>query len=233
MKRNAIRNLLFVTSLAIVLAGCSPKQSDSQSISAADLQQWSFYGIGEKSIDGDVLSFGESEGSKGVMIVSPTAYSENLVVSCEMKANTPDTVLVIALSFSDLGESSSLTVPENYDGAISWLFESENYFFAFHNAPHSRKPFVRKNPVLSGPDALAEHELNVMAHGEWKTVEASIQNGKLALSIGGELLFETQDPAPLKGGYIAIRTRGTATGKANFSMRNLSISAAEVRSADQ
>lgn len=223
MNLTAFSKFASVMAILPLLAGCPQTTAMGDSLSPEDLDNWSFHGIGEKSIEGDIFNFSETEHSKGVMLVSPAPVPGNVVVSCEMRANTPDTVIVIVLAFSDAGKDLELTVPADYDGAVDWLFETENYFFAFRNEPHKRKPFLRKNPSSNRTDVLAEIDANVMGHGEWKSVEAGVKDGRAWLRIGGDLLFEVPDPAPLKGGFLSFRIRGTATGLAGCSIRNLSV----------
>ncbi len=54
----------------------------------------------------------------------------------------PASVCVAILYASDMGDAESLTMPTGYDGSMGhWINEIDNYFFAFHNQAHYRKPF--------------------------------------------------------------------------------------------
>lgn len=117
-------------------------------------------GKGKVEKSGSQVAMQESDDSKGIMLVSPNVYDNDVVVRYKVMALTPATVLVALLSVSDLGESEQLTVPANYDGSLRlFTAEKENYFFAFKNGPHNVTPFVRKSPERKTLGSASENTM--------------------------------------------------------------------------
>lgn len=194
-------------------------------ISATDLSNWSFYGKGKAYEDKIHKQFciSEDDGSKGVVMVSPKEYGENVVVRYSTMTLTPATVLVAILSASDLGKSSDLSIPQDYDGGISyWLKECENYFFAFRNAPHNKTPFLRKWPI-PGSTPLIQAKENVMSSGIYYDMEIGRRGHTLWLKINEKLIFKIKDENILEGGHVAFRARGIPGFKAAFLIKDVSI----------
>ena len=213
------KQVLFTIALFVLLSFAN---GYSQKISTAELMNWTLLGEGEVGSLGEQVSLQEADISKGIMLVSPKIYGDNVIVKYKVLALTSATVIVTMLSVSDTGASEDLTIPENYDGNIGiWSNEKENYFFAFKNAPHNRTPFVRKNPG-SGEELISAAE-NVMIAGFYYDIEVGREKDKLWLSIDGRKTFEVKDEAPLSGGHIAIRLRGTAGFKAGCLIKEMEI----------
>ncbi|MEM9252605.1 MAG: hypothetical protein AAGB29_09685 [Planctomycetota bacterium] len=214
----------FYIVLAIaLLAGSPPTSAEStHGIAATELAKWPFWGVGAVSTWGPQFAMREADNSKGVMIISPNSYRGDVVLRYRFMALTPATVGVAMLAVSDPGETDRLTLPDDYDGALGpWFNDKTNYFFAYKNAPHSVTPFVRQNPDAAEPLAVAEE--NVMIAGVYYDIEVGRRDGKLWLSVDGETLFEADDDAPLPGGHVALRLRGTAGFPAGCLIKDFSI----------
>jgi hypothetical protein len=224
--------------IALVLAlGCStaPKQADRPGeagtrLSAEDMLQWGFYGLGNVTLDGpNTIRLSEDKNSKGVMIISPEIYSTDVELLYRVKALNPESVLVALLSLSDPGQAGALTVPVAYDGNIQWLLEeTENYFFAFHNAAHNSTPFIRRHPGGGSLGVkLADLGRNNLNHGVWYDIGAGRLKGMVWLKVNGVTILKTVDPAPLCGGRVGLRIRGTAEARAACLIRDVTIRTGE------
>lgn len=208
-----------LTIAAVLLTGFAANAEDVSTETIA--KTWTGYGQGVVRYQNRMLFLKEAEDSKGVGVVSPEAYGENVVVRYELMPMNPASVCVAVLSASDDGESGKLTIPEGYDGSIGlWLGESHNYFFAFHNMAHDRAPFLVRS---AGGGQIAEAEDNVMRTGVFHTVEVGREGGKLWLSVDGERLFEGEDADPLGSGHVGFRIRGINGQAAACLIRNVSI----------
>lgn len=193
-----------------------------KTISTTELSTWNLLGKGAVGTWGDQTSLQEADDTKGIMLVSLEAYSNDVIVRYKVLALTPATVFVTLLAVSDEGDSDKLTVPDNYDGSIGlWTKEKENYFFAFKNAPHNVTPFVKKHP--NAAKALVAAAENSMIAGVYYDIEVGKYKGKLWLAIDGEKVFEIDDKKPLAGGHIAVRLRGTAGFKAGCLIKDMII----------
>ena len=232
-----MKHLFIFLSMALIASnGCNQKAKtgietaekaetpwNGVSVSQDELLTWTRLGIGSVSKSGPSVALQESEDSKGIMLVSPDTYGPDVIIRYKVLALTPATVLVAFLSLSDKGESNELTIPEGYDGSLGLLTkESENYFFAFKNAPHNTTPFVKKSPDV--PEGLIRATENSMIAGVFYDVELGSSDGNLWLTVDGEKIFETTDPEPLTGGHIALRIRGTTGFEAGCLIRDLEIS---------
>jgi hypothetical protein len=194
----------------------------SDAIATAELKEWHLHGVGEVSTWGGQVSLKETDKSKGVMLISPESFKDDVILNFNVLALTPATVIVAMLSVSDKGISDELTIPENYNGSIGlWMKEKESYFMAFKNASHNKTPFLRKNPDATKPLVAAKE--NYMVAGVYYNIEVGKKQGKLWLSIDGKKVFETHDAAPLKGGHVALRLRGTAGFPAGCLIKDLVI----------
>jgi len=219
-----------VTILAALTLGCTttPERATvgPHSFTPNELIFWNFYGIGELApMDAETMRMSEGEDSVGVMIISPKPYPGNVTLSYRVKALNSASVLVALLSVSDPGEPKTMTAPVGYDGNIQWLLEDEeNYFFAFHNAAHNSKPFIRRHPGggMEG-EVLAELAQNFMKPDVWYTIEAARNDGMISLNIDGVTVLEAIDPQPLSGGRVGIRVRGTAETRAHCLIRDVRV----------
>lgn len=215
-----LRNL---TAFALAcIFSCAVHATSNQRVPPPVLEEWELLGAGETGTWGQQLFLKEAEETKGVMLLSPDAYTGDIVVRYDVLALTPATVLVAILCASDPGSGDSLTVPPDYDGNIGlWMEGTENYFMAFKNAPHGVTPFIRKNPAASQPLAIAGE--NLMLAGRYYAVEVGRKGERIWLSVDGETLVEATDSEPLQGGRIALRIRGTAGFQGGCLIRNLEI----------
>ena len=190
-------------------------------ITTDELLEWNFYGQGEMSQWGDQVILKEADDTKGVMLISPEEYGEDVVMRYKVMALTPATVLVSLLAMSDIESSDKLTMSEDYDGNMGlWINEKDNYFFAYKNAPHNATPFLRKYP---NPGELISAKDNGMIAGVYYDVEVGKKGDLLWLSIDGEKIFETKDDSPLKGGHVAVRIRGVKGFNAGCIIKDMTI----------
>ncbi|HKK17561.1 MAG TPA: hypothetical protein VJ952_02675 [Opitutales bacterium] len=199
-----------------------PNLIHSRTIPTQDIaEKWQFYGKGAISFQNRMLYMEEAADSKGVMVVSPESFEGDLTLRYELMPMSAASVCVAVLYASDAGEATSLTLPEEYDGSMGhWINQLDNYFFAFHNMAHDRRPFGIR---FSSKEALGEHPENVMRNGEFHSIEVGRKGGMLWLSIDGKRMFEGRDERPLKSGHIAFRIRGIPQQPASCLIRNVSV----------
>jgi len=207
--------ILFICGLFATATGAEPLPMQ------AIAETWNFYGEGSHAFQNRMLYMEESEGSKGVMIVSPEAFAGDITLRYEIMPMTASSVCVAILHASDAGEAGTLTMPEGYDGSMGhWINQVDNYFFAFHNAAHDRTPFgIRFPSQLS----VGEHTENIMRNGEFYSIEVGRKGEKLWFSVNGKRLYEGKDPNPLQSGRIAFRIRGIPQQPAACLIRNVSV----------
>lgn len=194
--------------------------------SVKQLKDWTFYGDGTKLLEGhgQYLLKENPKGSKGVGLVSPQSYSQDVILRYDVMPLTPATVLVALLSASNNGHSATLTLPESYDGSINfWQAGCDNYFFAFHNAAHNFPPFVRRFDENTGRVMLDMAKKNVMHVGKYYRIEVGRKANLIWLKIDGKTILKTKDPNPYAGGHLGLRIRGTASEYAACLIRNLEI----------
>lgn len=235
MKRLMSSNVLVI----ILLLGCSGEQDSEtqpapqpkvatggETISVSELAKWQFLGEGEVKIDEteNAVFMTEAKGSKGVTLVSPRSYGENIVLSFKVKPSTYESVNVVIIAASDKDTGEDIQVPPDYDGNFGfWTQENvQNYLFAFHNGAHDRKPFIIKNP---GMTLLVENDENV-AEERWLDVETGKKGLSLWLKIDGNMIVEgtDSDGTGLPGGKVAFRLRGTADSVASALFKDVVIS---------
>lgn len=194
----------------------------AETVSPEDLaENWKFYGAGVAKAERGMFYMKESPGSQGVMIVSPTAFPEDVVVRYEIMPMNAASVCVVVMSASDIGDSTTVSLPADYDGSMGhWIGNTENYFFAFHNASHARPPFVRKFPDRS---LIGEHSANVMMNGRFHTIEAGRKGGKVWLEIDGKRIIDGTDDNPIGSGHLAFRIRGLSEETAACLIKNVVI----------
>ncbi|WP_330924499.1 DUF6250 domain-containing protein [Candidatus Sororendozoicomonas aggregata] len=196
------------------------------SIPNEQLSQWVLTGKGfsayDKSNDQVVLS--EEPGSSGVMLISPSPLDENTILNFDIRPLTPESVLVTQINLSDIGPSKKVTFKKDYDGNMNVLAkEKESYFFAYHNAAHKRKPFVRKYPQKGDVQKeLEELDKNLMTT-QWYHVEIGKKNQTIWMKVDGKEIIKVDDPKPLHEGHIAFRLRGTTNNIAIAIIKNLTI----------
>jgi len=195
-----------------------------EEFSHKDLLKWESWGKGivANGSHGQLI-MSETDGSMGVMIVSPAIYGKNVVLSYDVMILRPATVLIVELLAHNTG-TYDLKLPDDYDGNVEYLFKNINmYMFAFHNAAHNKPgPFIRKYPE-PGTEPLAKEDTQHMQNGIYYNVELGKTDHKLFMNIDGKTVIETTDPDPIEGGKILIRIRGTAHETASCLIRNVKI----------
>jgi hypothetical protein len=200
------------------------KNYKKEVITSSDLAGWDFWGMG-KAFDsgGGQFCLTENDSTLGAVLISPHPYVGDVIIRYKTFALTSASVLVVMHSASDLDSDVSLSIPGDYNGAMSlWVNEKDNYFYAFKNASHAYPPFIRRYPVPGG-DALVIAEENLMLPGKYYAIELGRIGNKLWLKIDGEQVLETEDESMLPGGHIAFRIRGTAGFKAACLIKDLEI----------
>jgi hypothetical protein len=189
-----------------------------------DLLKWERSGkgiVGNGSHGQMIMS--ETQDSKGIMIVSPEIYKDNVLLSYDVMTLRAATVLIVEFLAHNT-ENFDLNFPADYDGNVKYLFENVNmYMFAFHNAAHNKPgPFMRKYPD-PGIEPLVKSEKSYMQTGIYYHIELGKMDNKLFLKIDGKTVLETTDPDCFEGGKLAIRIRGTAHELASCLIRNVKI----------
>lgn len=177
-------------------------------LSTAELMTWSQWGRGSfVNFRDQSLHMVEDKDSEGLMLISPEPMPVDSAVSYRVMTLQPATVLVVMHSFAE-NASGALKLPANYDGGVSALAGRSFYFFAFHNAPHKRHPFVRRSDGSSG-EILVEAKRRHLQPGLWHEVEVGRSGQRVWLKVDGEVVLDARDSATLPGGHLAFRIRGT------------------------
>ena len=192
-----------------------------QEISADELMNWDMMGNGHLSAVNRQVYLAEDEGSAGVLLTSPTKYGKELVVSYDVMALRPGTVLVALMSLSNTGDGG-LAFDEGYDANLRYIANSTNaYMIAFLNAPHNRYPFINRFPAKNNP--LVEDDRSHMQPGVYYHIDVGREKDRIWLAIDGEKIIEAVDPDPLGEGHFSFRIRGTANETASCLIRNVKI----------
>ena len=195
-----------------------------QVLTVDDLLSWQRLGNGYfGNFRNRALQMTEDEHSDGLMLVSRKSFGTDLVVTCDVMTLRPATVLVLMLSASDGDGTGQLNIPAGFNGALSaWGAGAVDYFFAFHNAPHFRHPFVNRRGT-NGPQLLMEADRNYMRPGQWHRVEIGRSGSRLWLRIDGKMVLDVIDETPLGAGHIAFRTVGSGTERASLFIKDVII----------
>jgi len=186
------------------------------------LLKWQLLGKGSvfTSTNGQTCLM-ESENTQGVMLVSPAYYQGDVVVKYKALALTSASVFVTLLSATKT-DAHALNIPEEYDGSMGfWINDAANYFIAFKNAPHGATPFIAKNPGFT--TACTASEQDRMVAGVYYDIEVGKQGAKVWLSVDGQKILDWEDEAPIEGGHVALRLRGTAGLKASALIKDFVI----------
>lgn len=192
-----------------------------QEISADELMNWDMMGKGQLSVVNKQIYMAEDEGSAGVLLISPTKYGKELVVSYDIMALRPGTVLVALLSLSNAGDGG-LQFEEDYDGDLGYIINATNaYMVAFLNASHNRYPFINRFPAQNNP--LVEDDESHMQPGVYYHIDVGKVNDRTWLAINGKKIIEAIDPEPLREGHFSFRIRGTAAETASCLIRNVKV----------
>lgn len=223
-----MKTYLTVLMQVIVCALFAQPIDKEQFFSPNDLESWLRVGDGNAFVTHGQFYMEEVENSKGFMILSPDKY-ENLILRYEVMTLNPATVLVAILNASDPGESTDLTLADDYDGNFGfWTREAEDYMFGFRVMAHNTTPFIRKHPVTQGKGIIGLAKKDVMHSGWRHLVECGKEGGRIWLKIDNEVIIDAVDPEPLHAGRIAVRVRGTAKELGKCMIRNLVIEGEKV-----
>jgi len=192
-----------------------------QEISTDELMNWDMTGKGELSVANRQVYLAESQGSAGVLLTSPIKYGIDLVVSYDVMALRPGTVLVALMSLSNT-DDGGLTFEDNYDANLKYIANSTNaYMIAFLNSSHNRYPFINRFPAKNNP--LVEEDKSHMQPGVYYHIDVGREKDHIWLAIDGEKVIEAVDPDPLGEGHFSFRIRGTAGETASCLIRNVKI----------
>jgi hypothetical protein len=192
-----------------------------QEITAETLMNWDMTGKGQLSAVNKQVYLAETQGSAGVLLTSPIKYGIDLVVSYDVMALRPGTVLVALLSLSNSG-NGGLKFEDSYDANLKYIANSTNaYMIAFLNAPHHRSPFINRFPAKKNP--LVEDDRSHMQPGLYYHIDVGREKDHIWLAIDGEKIIEAVDPDPLGEGHFSFRIRGTANETASCLIRNVKI----------
>ena len=190
-------------------------------IGTDELMNWNFVGSGQLSVANRQVYLAESQGSAGILLVSPSKLENDHIVSYDVMALRPGTVLVALMSLSNK-EDGGLMFEEDYDANLRYIINNANaYMIAFLNSPHNRYPFVNRFPAKANP--LVEADRSYMQPGVYYHIDVGRENGRIWLAIDGEKVIEGVDPDPLEDGHFSFRIRGTAGETASCLIRNVKI----------
>lgn len=225
MKRITITALSAFAALPLMSGLSSEAQAEPKPIPVHELMNWHSAGQGTIGTFRDrALQMTEASESEGLMIVSPDSYGEQVVLRFSAMTLRPATVLVVMLSASDADGSGQLTIPDDFDGDLAnWNSDASDYFFAFHNAPHFRYPFIIRRHGDSA-ELLEEASRSYMTVGRWHEIECGRDGNRLWLTIDGKTVLDVEDPGPLEGGSVALRIRGSGTERASAFFKDLTLS---------
>jgi len=211
--------------ITLFLFSCGPVNEDPvqpelillrEAVSLEELLKWEMVGIGEKSHDEqeDVLKLTEGKYSKGLVLLSPIHFGENVTLRFQIKPLQREGICVVILSASDMKTGGEVKVPKGYDGNFDFWTADEatvrNYVFAFHTGYHQPFAFIRKNP---GFEELAKKK-DTVTKEKWYDIEVGRRGILLWLKIDGKTLLEVldQEPRGLPAGQFGFRLRGSGDG---------------------
>lgn len=231
-----MKRLMAVILCGIIgVAGCSKnndrgetpppavEKATTVAVTLAELAQWQLLGNGSVVLDESeqALRMTETEGSKGITLLSPVSYGPDVIVKFSVKPATYESVNVVIIAASDSATGGDFTVPADHDGGFGFWTEGtvQDYVVAFHNGAHNRHPFITRNP---GANLLVEADKEAVTEN-WHAVEIGRKEGRIWLSIDGAVVIETTDTAskPLPGGRVAFRLRGTPDKTASAWFRDV------------
>lgn len=194
-----------------------------EDITTDALESWKLIGEGRLAKNHDQLLIGESENSKGVMLVSPKSYEGDVIFRYDVMVLQPATVMVTDLA-TRMANGEPLSFPEEYDGSVGYMFNNLSmYNFVYHNAAHNKAgPFLRRYPI-PGNVLLAPARRHFVFPGRYHSIEAGKEGSRLWLSVDGVPVVESVDEDPLMGGHLILRLRGTGFELASAQIRNVAV----------
>jgi hypothetical protein len=219
-----IGNLLFTPQQISTDKSRISEQFTVTNYSHKDLLKWEKWGTGIIANGShQQLIMSETEGSKGIMIVSPDIYHGDVILSYDVMTLRAATVVIVEL-FAHNTNQYDLTLPADYDGNVKYLFENvAMYMLSFHNAPHNKPgPFIRKYPE-PGKEPLVKSNQRFVKPGIYHSIELGKIKHTIYLNIDGINVLETEDNDMLQAGKIVLRIRGTAHEHASCLIRNVKI----------
>jgi hypothetical protein len=194
---------------------------DVQEVTADELLNWDMWGSGRLSRNGTQLYMAETEGSAGVLLISPTKYGKELVVSYDVLPLQAATVLVALMSFSNT-DDGGLAFEDDYNANLKYINQNANaYMIAFLDAPHNRYPFINRFPARDNP--LIEADETYMQPGVVYHIDVGREKDHIWLAINGAKIIDAVDPDPLGDGHFSFRIRGTGGEVASCLIKNVRI----------
>jgi hypothetical protein len=212
--------------LALVLAWASySSPATTKLYSTAELSRWKLVGIGRVTIDRTekALLLSEGKDSKGITLVSPRSYKNNVSLRFKVKPLRFQAVCVVLLSISDLKTAGPARLPEKHDGNLT-LFTAGNvqcYVAAFHSGFHQPDSYIKRypgdHPIAASPD--------VATGQEWYEIEFGRRGPSLWLKVNGRTVCQGTDrnERDLPRGSIGFRLRGPGDGTASYLLRDLTV----------
>ncbi len=213
-----IKILGIMITLVLCLASVAvANEIDAKSIDGA----WDFYGSGVKRVEHGMLYIKEGASSNGVVLVSPEAYDEKVVLRFEVMPLSAACVLEVVMSAGDIGEEGKLRVPYKYGGGIKyWKNKVECYVFEFNNLVFNDVPNLMKYP---NKEKLGKAEGKAIEMGKFNLVEVGRHRDNFWLTVNGVRLFKIDDDHEFDNGHIALRIRGLIDERASCLIKNVSI----------
>ena len=190
-------------------------------ITTEKLMSWDLHGDGQLSVANRQVYMAESTGSAGILLVSPAKFEGDHIVSYDVMALRPGTVLVALMSLSNTVDGG-LKFEGDYNANLRYIINNTNaYMIAFLNSPHNRFPFVNRFPSDANP--LVEADRSYMQPGVYYHIDVGREKDRVWLAIDGEKVIEGVDPDPLGDGHFSFRIRGTAGETASCLIRNVKV----------
>lgn len=211
--------LFLATAILCLSLSCKekkPTELEEYSILNKEFLKWNTLGVGEASVNNDVLVIEEKEGSDGFFLVSPDAYRGNMKIQFDFKAVSESSVMILLFSASDSSQEVSLTLPVQNASSQeinSWRREMNHYNLTFNNESHGYTPFFFKNISQYERDFHLRAKENKTIPNQWYNIEIERSNEQVLFKIDNEIIFQRKDHEPLLGGHLLLRVSGTNDGE--------------------
>lgn len=211
--------------LAIILGvSCIPGKEEVHRYDTKALTRWHLMGHGTAEVTEEgYLKLSEGPDSKGVVLVSPDVFGEQVEIEFDVKPLQYEGVCLVFLSMATLEGGVDFKVPGDFTGEFGYFTDGDirNYTFAFHTGYHQPNAFIRRNP---GSKEIGQVE-DVCVDQKWYHVAIGRSGARLWLKVDGKTVLEEidTDSTPLGKGKIGLRLRGPGDGSYSTIYRNLMV----------
>ncbi len=221
MRFNRSTFTLLAAASILLGAGCGAPGVKKSSV--GDLASWTVAGIGSVSPAPEEKAVRVREGadSKGLTLVSPQPFGENVVVRFKVKPERYEGVCVVLLSAAD-ASTGGIAIPKNHDGGMAYWSEGtvHDYMVAFHTGYHQPNMFIRRNPGMK--EIILKKD--IAAEQKWYDIEVGRAGAHVWMKVDGQPALDAIDPGDvMPGGHIGIRLRGPGDGSYSCLFRDVSV----------